>query len=164
MRLLVASIVSLTFATSAFAGPSNVLTLSPGQDVSNRVELLVMGDDNRLDLSQTSSGSVHGENLITLTVRGDRNGASRGASTKTLIADLPWGTLSQTGHSNSMDLSVSGSDNLLAAVQRGSSNVLQGSISGNANWAAVSQTGQNNLASFSQTGNGNMVSISQTSW
>ncbi len=162
MRFLVASILPLVFATSALADTSNILTLSPKEGASNRIELLLTGDDNRLALSQTASSASSAGNSISLTIRGDRNGAGRAGST--LIADLPWGTLSQSGHSNSMDLSVTGSDNLLAAVQRGSANVLRGSIVGSANQAAVSQTGQNNLASFSQTGKGNMVSITQTSW
>ena len=168
MRFLVASIVPLVFATSAWADASNVLSLSPGQDASNRIELLLSGDDNQLTLSQTFSGplSPSAANSISLQVRGDRNGAGRAGSAPapTLIADLPWGSLTQSGHSNSMDLTVTGSDNLLAAVQRGSSNALKGSITGSMNQAAVSQTGQNNVASFSQTGKGNMVSITQTSW
>ncbi len=168
MRFLVASIIPLVFATSALADSSNRLTLRPGQDASNRIELLLSGDDNQLTLSQSFSGSSSpaAANSISLEVRGDRNGAGRAGSSlaPTLIADLPWGSLSQSGHANSMDLTVAGSDNLLAAVQRGSSNTFSGHISGHANQAAVSQTGQNNVASFSQTGKGNIVSITQTSW
>ncbi|ALN74647.1 hypothetical protein [Aureimonas sp. AU20] len=166
MRFLAASIASLLVASPALAGSSNVLTLSPNQDASNRIELLLTGNDNQLSLSQTSSASSPSGNSMTINVQGDRNGGKRSSSklTPTLIADLPWGSLSQTGHSNAMDISVSGSDNLFAAVQQGSSNVMRGSIVGNGNGAAVSQSGQNNLASFSQIGKGNMISITQRSW
>ncbi|KTQ96432.1 hypothetical protein NS226_07555 [Aureimonas ureilytica] len=162
MRLLAATVVSLLLASPALAGSGNVLTIAADPSAANRIDALLTGDDNRLTLSQTRTSSEGEANTINVRVNGHRNGTGRGQAT--LIADLPWGTLTQSGNSNVMEVSITGSDNLLAAVQRGSSNVMKTSISGDANWAAISQTGQNNLASFSQTGNGNMIAITQRSW
>ena len=143
----------------------NELVLLSENNILNRAEVTIAGNDNRLVISQEHTGSG-GLNTITATINGDLNGGPLGASftgPARLTGLLP-GTLAQRGFGNTMTISVDGTSNLFAFAQSGSGNTLAASISGHSNQAAVVQNGINNFAAFSQNGIGNIVSITQNSW
>lgn len=153
----------LVSSTGALA--KNELVLLTQDEFLNRAELSVIGNDNRLMISQEHTGGI-GLNSITATINGDLNGGPLGArfTGAARLSGLMPGTLHQQGYGNTMSVSVDGTANLFAFAQVGSGNMLRASITGQGNQAAVMQTGIGNFASFSQNGIGNIVSITQNSW
>jgi hypothetical protein len=166
MRRLAFAACLVSFALPALAEPSlNQLTLLPTNPFGNEARIVLEGSHNTLTLSQTSIGSSALVNFAAVSISGDRNGGFHvGAGPTPLIEGLSWGSLAQSGERNRMKFTVTGSDNLFAALQSGSSNIMSASVSGQGNQAAVAQSGSNNFASFSQMGNGNVMSITQKSW
>lgn len=169
MRSLLALLVlsGAILPHAVHANPTgNVLTLQTLDRATNLATVEFGGSHNTLSIAQASPAVASSQNTIAVSVSGDRNGGGAAGALvpAPLLSGLPWGSLSQSGEGNSMSFSVTGSNNLLAAVQSGSSNSVSGSVAGSRNQAAVSQTGMSNVAAFSQVGQGNIVSITQRSW
>lgn len=165
MRAILFSLLAAVQCSAAFAEPGP-LVLSAPLDAPNVAVVSMTGEHNTLRITQSAGATTSTSNRISVSLTGTSNGGvSPGTlSPAPLIADLPWGSLQQTGENNTMVLAVTGQDNLLAAVQNGMANHTAGTIEGMGNRAAVSQAGTGNNAVFFQSGTGNSVSIMQRSW
>jgi hypothetical protein len=131
----------------------------------NSAKLTLTGDQNALSVDQTFDG-LGGPNLLSVDISGNSNGGPSGAAfgTSLAVTGLAPGLLVQTGHDNSISVTVAGSQNLFAAAQVGSHNELTGTVIGNNNQAAVLQSGSGNTVSFVQNGNGNSLTVIQRSY
>ena len=143
----------------------NPLVITSNSDSLNIADLSMDGNANSLTLLQETPLGATAQNLIRVSLEGERNGGPAGAAFTgaALTSGLMPGHLTQQGEGNSIDIGVLGSSNLFAVAQIGDANVVSATITGSGNQAAVQQFGSNNFAVFSQTGYGNIVSITQRS-
>lgn len=127
----------------------------------------ILGDGNQLNTQQRWGNG----NQMSVSVTGNSNNASGALSGNAGIAfaaangvtGLPMsaGSLWQHKSNNQMTMTVTGDDNLFAALQRGKGNALTGTVIGSNNQAAVAQNGNNNTANFVQNGSYNNLGIIQ---
>ena len=115
---------------------------------------------NLLTVPPSASSAASSQNVLTVTITGDRNGGA-GLFSPRISNVLTPGLLSQDGIGNALSVNVIGDDNVFAAAQTGSDNRASIEIIGAANQALISQTGIGNVASITQTGIGNVVAIRQ---
>lgn len=150
---------------SGTAQASSGLSLVSNDPLANVATLGVTGSGNVLAIVQTHD-LAGPRNTLSIAITGDLNGGPLGASFGGLPATLGLqpGHIEQSGHDNTIGLSVTGSQNLFAISQLGVGNTLTAMIIGNNNQAAISQTGTGNALSFTQNGNGNMLSVVQRAW
>src|SRR3569623_2967460 len=147
------------------AQASNGLYLTPDYSGSNVAEAHFRGYNNSLFATQLFD-SAGGANRLQVNIDGNLNGGPLGAVFGDLILNtgLIPGQLIQSGHDNSMAVSIVGSQNLFAASQIGSHNLLTASVIGNNNQSQVSQSGSGNSLSFTQNGSGNRHTVIQRSY
>jgi len=150
--------------TGQAALASNGLYITTNDKEHNLADLTATGNGNALSIVQSYDG-LGDANALTVSLDGDLNGGPLGAAFGGLPARLGLvpGSVQQTGHGNTIGLSVTGSSNLFAMSQIGVSNSVIGSIIGNNNQVAVIQRGMGNSLSFTQNGTGNMLSVVQQS-
>ncbi|WDR01351.1 hypothetical protein PSQ19_10985 [Devosia algicola] len=131
----------------------------------NVASVSALGDDNAIAVQQIFTGRG-GANSLDIDIIGDLNGGPLTSAFKPTVAEigLQPGQIVQTGHDNSVAMSIRGTGNLFAASQVGSHNMLTASVMGNNNQSAVSQTGYGNSLSFSQNGNGNSLTVIQRAY
>lgn len=175
-----------TAATIAINGDLNLALLE--QDGSNSADIAIKGDSNMIETRQglyagsggTNSADIDvtgnsnmadlrqwGDNTATLNITGDFNNNSGstvwGGAAASVSGLTTVGLMEQIGNGNSLDVTVSGSnDNLWATRQDGTNNKIVAMVSGgDGNQFGVIQTNSGNLANVTQTGNGNNAGVSQ---
>lgn len=136
----------------------------------NRLELTQTGGDGNIVLSVTQTREtlfapvdILPGNTAILEFNGSGNGD--GALGATDIA-WAWGgveqaTITQSGVTNTLSVTTTGSNNLFGYEQDGEGNGLLASITGDGNETVVLQEGTINIAGFEVTGAGNQVFIQQ---
>ncbi|MCH8465235.1 MAG: hypothetical protein LAT78_01490 [Roseinatronobacter sp.] len=156
-------------------------TVSVDQIGEGRVSLLVEGTGNSIDIRQDyffglggdnmfevnvqGLGNIlrveqDGNNLMRVTISGDRNNAA-GTGPALSVLGIQAGDLLQAGDGNEVFVDITGSENQIGLRQSGNSGTLRTTQMGDGNQVGVVQSGDGNSAVITQTGHGNSVSMSQ---
>jgi len=165
LALVVLAVASIGSSGAEASGGLYLTTDYHATGDYNSAAIRLVGDQNVLFMEQDAD-SFGGTILLNVDITGNLNGGPLGVtfSAPLMLTSLIPGQLVQTGHDNSITVTVAGSQNLLAASQFGSGNVLTAAIIGHNNQAAVLQSGNGNTVTFSQNGNGNSLTVIQRSY
>ena len=140
-------------------GDSNFIAVdqgfSSGMGGDNEADFKVIGNSNFFDLIQ------RGQNIALFDVEGDSNNFGTSDFSGDAVLGLDPSTFLQEGMDNTVDVTIVGNQNLIAASQIGDGNAITADVTGNLNEAAFVQAGNLNIAFLNQSGTGNVAGFSQ---